>query len=175
MVDTIRDRTTLLTLLADNTSRDISPQDLRDMLVSVHGVYGGLYVQDGSTAQTGVDTTPTKMTGWAGNLPAAGTTPDHTDDSITIGTDGIYIALCQVSFSGTISVTFEAHLRIDDVEQVEGFHRKLGTGGDVGSASFVALKSLSADEVLTVYIESDSGGGASFTPMDAQLVVFRVA
>ena len=35
MVDTIRTLSALQTLLADNTSGDISPQDLRDMLVSV--------------------------------------------------------------------------------------------------------------------------------------------
>lgn len=175
MADTIRTRSAILALLADNTSRDISPQDLRDAIVSMHGVYGGLYVQDGSTAQAGVDTTPAKMTGWAGNMTAAGTTPDHTDDSITVGTDGVYLVLCQISFSGTVNTEFQAHVRINDVEQVEGMHRKLGAGGDVGSASFVALKSLSADDAITIYVESDQAGGADFTPTDAQLVCFRVA
>lgn len=35
MVDTVRTITALQALLADNTSRDISPQDIRDMLVSL--------------------------------------------------------------------------------------------------------------------------------------------
>lgn len=38
MTDTVRAYSALVTLLADNTSRAISPQDLRDMLVSVLGV-----------------------------------------------------------------------------------------------------------------------------------------
>ena len=36
MVDTVRTLTALQTILADNTSGDISAQDLRDMLLSVH-------------------------------------------------------------------------------------------------------------------------------------------
>lgn len=36
MVDTVRTLSALQTLLADNTSGDISPQDVRDMLVSVY-------------------------------------------------------------------------------------------------------------------------------------------
>ena len=35
MVDTARSLAALQVLLADNTSEDISPQDVRDMLVSV--------------------------------------------------------------------------------------------------------------------------------------------
>jgi len=173
MADTIRDRTDLLALLADNTSRDISPQDMRDVLVSTHGVYGGLYVQDGSTAQTGVDTTPAKMTGFAGNMTAAGTTPDHTNDQITVLTDGVYLVWCQISFTGAASTEYQAHLRVDAVEQEEGFHVEGATTAVAGG--FVAVKSLSANEVLTVYIESDDAGGQNFTPVDAQLVVFRVA
>jgi hypothetical protein len=39
MSDTIRTLAALQTLLANNTSHDISPQDLRDFLVSVRGVW----------------------------------------------------------------------------------------------------------------------------------------
>lgn len=39
MVDTVRTNAELLALLADNTSGDISPQDLRDMLVSLANSY----------------------------------------------------------------------------------------------------------------------------------------
>ncbi len=175
MTDTVRTRAAILALLADNTSGDISPQDIRDMFVTVHGNYGGLYIQDGSTAQTGITTEAVKMTGWAGNLAASGVTPDYANNQVTVGSTGIYLVWVQLSFSGSLNTEFQAHLRVNGDEQVEGMHRKLGTGGDVGSASFIALKSLTADDVLTIYVESDAGGGASFTPTDAQFVVLRVA
>jgi hypothetical protein len=175
MADTIRTLAALLALLADNTTGDISPQDIRDMLVTVHGVYGGVYVADGSTAQTGIDTTPTKMTGWATNTDSAGTTPDQANNQITVGTDGVYLVWASVGFSGSVNTTFLGHLRVNDVESYAGFHRKLSAGGDVGSASFVSLNSLNADDVLSIYVESDAGGGASMTPVDAQFIVFRIA
>ena len=51
MTDTARSLTALQTLLADNSAGDISAQDLRDMLVSILGVYGGLYCTAGASAQ----------------------------------------------------------------------------------------------------------------------------
>lgn len=175
MADTIRTLTALLNLLADNTTGDISPQDIRDMLVTVHGVYGGIYVADGATPQTGIDTTPTKITGWTNNTASAGTTPDQANNQIAVGTDGVYLIWASVGFSGSNNTTFEGHLRINDVESYAGFHRKLSASGDVGSASFVSLLILSADDVLSIYVESDAGGGASMTPVDTQFIVFRVA
>ena len=44
MVDTARSLAALLVLLADNVSEDISPQDVRDMLVSLHPAHGGIAV-----------------------------------------------------------------------------------------------------------------------------------
>ena len=38
MVDTVRTLSTLQTVLADNASGDIDPQDLRDMMVSIYGI-----------------------------------------------------------------------------------------------------------------------------------------
>lgn len=175
MADTIRTLTALLALLADNTTGDISPQDIRDMLVSVHGVYGGIYIADGSTAQTGIDTTPTKMTGWTTNAISAGTTPDQANNEIVVGTDGVYVVFMTMSFSGSVNTTFEGHLRINDDESYAGLHRKLSAGGDVGSAPLIGLVLLSEDDELSIYIESDAGGGASMTPVDAQFIVFRVA
>jgi len=175
MADTIRSREALLALLADNTSGDIRPQDVRDVLVSVHGVYGGLYIQDNATTQAGIDLNPVKMTGWEGNLSANGVSPDFVNNQITVLTTGVYLCFVQISFAGQSSTEFHGHLRVNGNEQVEGWHRKLGTGGDVGSASFTALKVLNANDILTIYIESDDGGGANFTPMDAQFIVHRIA
>jgi len=174
MADTIRTRSAILSLFADNTSRDISPQDLRDFVVSAHGVYGGIYLLDGSTAQTGISTTPAKMTGWGGNLAAAGVTPDYTDGSLTVGTDGVYKVEHNISFLGNGSNTYKGRLRIDGVEHSAGW-TDYRASGDYLSAGFVTLVSLSAGEKLTIYLESNAGGGVSLTPFDAQLVCFRIA
>lgn len=52
MADTRRTLSALQTILADNTSGDISPQDIRDMLVSVTPPYGGVSLEGNATATT---------------------------------------------------------------------------------------------------------------------------
>lgn len=176
MTDTIRDRTTLLTLLADNVSGDISAQDMRDVLVSLHGVYGQIYVTGGAAAQS-LDTTPAKLTSFAANGSSAGTTPDHTNDQITVGTDGVYLVSGQFSAIGETGTTYILKLRNNAVA-VDQATAKFTTSlmvGDAVSASFVGLVSLSASDVLTVYGESDDAGGANLTLVEAQLVVRRLA
>ena len=84
--------------------------------------------------------------------------------------DGNYDISFQCSFSGSVSALVQYRLRVDAVEQSFGCNRKLGTGGDVGSCSFFAPGvTLTATDVLTVYVETDDPGtGDQVTVVDAQ-------
>ena len=176
MADTRRDRAAILALWADNATQDISPQDGRDFIVTVMGGYAELRVDDGVTAQTGI-TTPTIMTGWSTNGESNGLTADQANNKITIDVAGLYMCWFQNSFSGGGNVTFEFNINVDSgggyVEQAGGCHRKMSSGGDVGSASFVRLLSLSAGDDVAIFVEADSS--ASMTPFDAQFIIKQVA
>ncbi len=173
MVDTARSLSDLQTLLADNVSGDISPQDVRDMLVSCIGIYGSLSVFNGSTQQDNPDT-GAKLTAFTTNGNSNGTTPDQSNDQITIDVAGNYDIAFQCSFSGTGNTTFQFRLRIDGVESSYGCVRKLGSGGDTGSCSFLAPGvTLAATEVVTVYVEAD-GSTDDLTVVDAQFAVKMV-
>ena len=174
MADTRRTRAEILALFADNSIGSISAQDLRDFVVTIMGGYASIKTVDGTTAQTGITATPVKLTTFAVNGTANGLTPDHTNDQITIDVDGVYFVECDVSFSGSSNSTFELHLRVDAVEKDEGFHRKIGSGGDTGSAGFHGIVSLVAGEVLTTYIES-TDGGTSVTPSDAVFSAHQIS
>lgn len=128
--------------------------------------YGSIYVSNGSTAQTGIGTSYTKITGFAANGSASGdVTPDHANDRITVATAGNYEVFFQCSFSGSVSTTFTISLAVDGTENEQyALQRKLGTGGDVGSASFTGQITLSAAQVLTCLIKAD-GSSKSFTPV----------
>jgi hypothetical protein len=66
-------------------------------------------------------------------------------------------------------------LRDNGNEQPEGFHRKLSSGGDVGSASFIAVRQFNAGDVLTIYVETDDGlQSDTWTPIDMQFSVFSL-
>jgi len=175
MADTFKTLSTLQSLLADNTSEDISPQDVRDMLVSIMGVYAQLYTHDGVSGLT-VGTSPVDVE-WASGQTEDGIDADATAESITVGSghDGLYLALAQFSFSGSLSVTFELHLAVDGVqEDAIACKRKLGTGGDVGSCSFAGLVTLADGEEVTVEVEAD-GSSKTFTLVHGQLVLIRIA
>lgn len=175
MADTPRTRTTLQTTLADNTSGDISPQDLRDMLVSIMGIYGQLYTHDGSSGQS-VGATPEDLE-WSAVQVEDAIDADAAAESITIGAghDGVYLALAQFSFSGTASTTFQLHLAVDGSEESAiGCKVKLDSSGNVTSCSFCGLVELASGEEVTVTVEAD-GASKTFTLVHGQLVLKRVA
>ena len=177
MADTIRTKAACLALLPDNTAGDISPQDLRDTVVSLFGVYGCLYTKDGSTAQTGVGTTPAKFTGFASDGAANGTTVSNANDKITIssGSDGTFLVFFHCSFSGTANTKFTFALRKNGAEGNFLYERKLGATGDVGDAVlFGPVESVVATDYFEIYVEAD-GASKSITPAQSTFMVLRIS
>lgn len=175
MADTIRDRSAILALFADNTAGAISPQDARDMIVSVHGVYGDLRVEGGAVAQTGIGTTPVKMTGWDTDGLSSGTTLDSTtDDDITVGTSGVYRVSFHISFDGSASEVFEFEIAKGGTGTGIKCRAETNATPDQVVASCEGLVSCAASDEITVLVNA---GAASkqITPIEAQLVVQRVA
>jgi hypothetical protein len=175
MADTPRSVSTLQTLLADNTSGQISPQDLRDFLVSSLGIYGSLYVLDGATQQDNIGTSGSKLTAFTNEGNSHGTTPSHSNDQITIDIDGKYDVQFQCSFScAQASSDIAFRLRKNGSELNYGATRSIGTIGDNGSCSFIASAiDLVATDVLTIYVESDTATD-DITVIDAQFSVRMV-
>lgn len=173
MAETQRTLAALIALFADNTTGDISPQDLRDFLVSSQGGYGSIYVNGGSTAQTGITGTPAKMTGFATNGISSGTTPDHGNDLVTVDVSGDYLINASVSFVGSSSDVFQVEIYNNTTGTGYAFNRFISAGGDTGAAACSALITCAANDEVSLYISS-STGGTSFTPQEASLIVTRV-
>jgi len=176
MSGTARTLAALDALFADNTAGEISPQDLRDFLHTVLGVYGSMYCFNAAAAQGSLGTTPAKLSCFTVDGEAVNTTPDHTNDQLTVGVTGIYDMNFEVSYSGTNSAVCKFRIRVNGIEQPFGCTRKLGTSGDVGCASFFAPGlNLTALDIITVYVETDDGGnGDTITVTDAQLTIKMV-
>ena len=174
MADTQRTLAALLVLLADNVTGDISPQDMRDLLVSVLGGYGSIFVHGGSTAQTGIKSTPVKLTGFYTNGISSGTTPDHTTDDITISVAGDYLVSGALSFIGSSNSTFDIDIYINSTTTNYGFERKLGTGTDVGSGPLQGLITCAANDKISVFVSSPDGG-TSITPTQGALIATKVS
>lgn len=137
---------------------------------------GTLYVEGNSTAETTTDATPRKLGGptWS-KSGESGLTVDTTGGDITIDTAGDYLVAGSVSFSGTASKTFNLTVYIDAASSNISLERKLGAGGDVGSASIgPAVLTMAAGEELSIY-HSSTDGGSAFTATDMQLTAVRLS
>ena len=173
MADTQRNLAALLLLAPDQTTGDVSPQDLRDMLVSLLGGFGNIFTNDGVTAQsiTG-GAAAVKMTGFVGNGPASGCTADKANNKLVANLTGKYMVVFQCSFSGSANITFQFHVRNGGAEITSlGCERKLGAGGDIGSCSIVGIGDFTAAQDIEVYVECDGVGAQSITPKQLSLAI----
>lgn len=169
---TIRTKAELDTLYADNVTGAISPQDLRDGFDSVMGVYGGIIIEGGSTAQAFATGVAEIMTEWTGNDIANGVTPDEANNKITIDNDGVYMVTFCCSFAGNNPIVNEFELRKNGAVTGIKCQRKT-TSTDIGSCSFARPISLVSTDELSVWFTGD--GNSNFTAQEAALTAHRIA
>lgn len=146
--------------------------------------YGILYTYEGDTsspeASQTASATATLLSTWTHNGLSNGMTVDHTADKITATVAGTYEVDVSVSFSGQLNKTYEIEIYLDDISASPTpvktgfeFTRKLGTGGDVGSAGCVGIVEMAVGDSVMVYMKS-TDGGTSFLAHYAQLRVTRI-
>lgn len=175
MADTVRTRAAILALLADNTSGDISPQDVRDAFVTVHGVFGGWYIS--STINLTEDTTPTAFAG-ASNLTAFTTSYDVTVNTtagtLTVGTTGVYAAhfYCAVMPSGPHDMNFYIY-KGGTVVSSHGTDFSV-TDAVYNHVSFSLILDLTASDALDVR-HNITASSASFTYSNGAFWIQRLA
>lgn len=123
MSDEIRDRGALQTLLADNVTGDISPQDIRDFLVSVYSwvnetIGGDINYTEGNVAIG--KTTPTSELDVSGTITATDvTTADiYSEATITLTTDTHSITLDPGSTENTVFILGD--LDVSGAAQIDG-------------------------------------------------------
>ncbi|GAF92242.1 unnamed protein product [marine sediment metagenome] len=134
---------------------------------------GRVSTSGASTAEATTDATPRKIAAFTAEYDNGVATAAHASDQIAIVDAGDYYVSAFVAFSGTQSKTFVVEIYADGVASGIRLNRKLGTGGDVGSASCGGVLALSALDVVTLYQHS-SDGGTAFTMTDGSLNVFRL-
>ena len=151
--------------------------------VSEDKYYGILQAVDGDTSSpvmTQAISGTAILTQWNTAGLSSGITVTPSTGKVTVTMAGIYEIDMSISFSGQLSKTFVFEIYKDDVSAsptptATGFKmvRKLGTGGDVGSASLSGLVSLDAGDSVMIYVSS-SDGGSTITVHQSQLKVAQV-
>ena len=162
MADTQRDVATILSLLADNTSGAISPQDLRDAFVTWRMAHGQIYVAAADAAAVTISDTTSYF---------EATTPVWTassglhwfDESAGNGRltytgagDVVVHIACSVSFT-TASSNQVIHARIGKngtTDEASEMQRKVGTGSDVGAAALHLVTTMSTGDYLSLFFKN---------------------
>jgi len=139
--------------------------------------YGGIYNQATGTASINITNAFLKVTGsFTDNFISTDhVLPNYLEGKITISIVGTYFVGVQTSFAGSTNSTINGAIFVDGVIQ-DGirFRRKLGTGGDVGSASALGLIAVTGAPVdLDFRVKRDAGTGV-FTLQAGQIWVFGV-
>lgn len=133
------------------------------------GIFAGIHVHDGSTAQSiPTGTTYTKLTGFTDNGASANCTADAANDKITITLTGYYRVCFHVSAtSGTNNLTWKCAAFLGGVEQNEAHaQQKIGTAGDsqnMSACAIIDVTSVPAD--LDLRVRHSDGSSADFTPV----------
>lgn len=176
MADTARTLTALQTLLADNTTGDISPQDLRDFLVSCMGGFGHLYVTGGTTAQASLSGTPAKLTCFDSDGVNDDVTVANANDRITIATAGEYMVGFNLSFEDDTATPPHTYYfpiyKNGSTTVIEAAHT-CDDQNKLYNVSAAGILTLAAADYLEIYVYSD-GVGDSVTVAEGSFWANRV-
>lgn len=133
---------------------------------------GTLSVTGGSTAQENIDTTPRKLTAFTTSGLNAGVTTSPSDDSHTILVAEDYKAEAVINFTSTGSTTWTFRFYIDGA--AVGTKSIVATNATPDPVSVAMLwpQAMDATDVVTIFFNSDDGGGtADITVVDAIFTV----
>jgi hypothetical protein len=175
MADTQRSLAALQTLLADNTTQQISAQDVRDFLVSALGGYGSIRVIDGATPQGVSGATPEHLGGFTADGDASGVTPDFAAGTVSPDVDGVYLAQLSASFTGNPNTTFVMGFAVDAVPTEFKAERKIASGGDIGNLATLGLLTLTAGQAVSVVVNVLVPNTDTITIKHAALLLTRMA
>jgi hypothetical protein len=166
MADTEKTTSELQTLLANNASGAISPQDLRDFMASTMGGYASMILTiagspatpQGLTTSDQIITAYNAVSAQSSDLFTNGCSASAATGKITIGQTGYYL------------VSFFTSSRVDDNNKVVHFtpyiddaiglvevDRKFGTANDVGSIAMNAIVPYTAGAVVDIRVRVESG------------------
>lgn len=164
MADTQRTFAQILALLADNSSGDISPQDIRDALVSIRTDHGQIWVPAAARAAVTISGTVNyyEATTPAWSLTADAQLFDESAGNGRLTYTGIVPVMvhiaCTVSF--TVAANNQViHLRLGKsavTDEASEAIQKLGTGTDVGSTALHLIEVLDPGEYISLWVRNET-------------------
>ena len=175
MADTRRTLTAIQALLADNTAGDISPQDLRDAILSGSLEYGELYIDTPSTTTITGAGTPTKAAGATTSVGASDGMTVAATNRITYTEAPTISALVLFMASLTCSLSNQS-LGVSIAKngtQIAStpMDAKIGTGTSEILISTFSVVSLAQNNYVEMFIQNNTSGSGTVTLHHGKLFV----
>jgi hypothetical protein len=136
---------------------------------------GTLYVTGGSTAQENISTTPEKLTAFTTSGLNDGVTTSASDDSHTIVVAADYEAKAVINFTSTASTKWTFQVYVDAVAVGTQAIIETNATPDAEQVTLIWQQAMDATDVVTIYVNSDDGGGtADITVVDAIFTIVSI-
>lgn len=137
--------------------------------------YAIMTVNDGLTAQAGITDTPSKLNYISVRSSFYGVTAVPNSNQLVIKLPGVYLVFASVTFkheTDDATDVFTISLYRNGVQTEFMGASALDTGeADVSNVAFFAMIDFDKDDVLELYISSDTAGPATITVIDSQFGV----
>jgi hypothetical protein len=180
-ITTPADEDILYIVDADDTTDDPAGSSRQITYLNLHRkAYGEIYAKGNTTAITLNSAGKTQVTTFTANGESYRTTPDHTNDHITIDVAGKYLCTVSTSIENQAAQAHKIVIGVfinNGVTQMTNVHssRNLGGGaGDTGSASLSGIIDLSATDTVELWCNTDSASDRDVTLEDVTLSVVRI-
>lgn len=165
--------------LAGNSDIACPTEQAVKTYVDNHIAFGEIYAHDNAA------TTSVSSAGWTqilifnANGESNNTTPDHTNDHITITQAGKYavdISLAVANNAGASHVVeFSMYINNGVTEFINiHAHRSLGAGTDIGSVSLSGIADLAASDTVELWATTSRAIASNITVSDVDLRVIKI-
>lgn len=122
----------------------------------VQADYAEIAVDTAGTEQTGIGSTPVKITQFDTNVAAKVSTADSDNDKLTVGATAEFICQCYLSFTGSNNAIYTFSIFVDGVEETTLHTQvKMGTGTDVRSIAFIGFFAATLGDDIDVRVHTD--------------------
>lgn len=125
---------------------------------TINMIFGDMYGNDISNTTLGGQGVYTPIQNYNGSLTNG---VEFSNDNLTIQVNGTYKISASISFSGKANNEYHIAMGIDGTRDINCHaERKIGTGGDVGSAAFTCIKPLNESHVISLMVENTDSSTA---------------
>jgi hypothetical protein len=168
-----------LTQIGD-ASNKISVSSTGDLLFHGTGglAFGEIFAKDNSTTTSVSSGGWTQITIFDTNGVSNNTTPDHTNDHITITQAGMYMATISIVVENNAGAGHAVEFSLYKNNGASEFtnvhaHRTLSAGTDKGSVSLSGIVDLAVNDTIELWATSDSGTAKNITVSDVTLSLIQ--